>query len=246
MNSLSKALVFGGLLALSTSSYSQTNFVVGTENLEYLPFTTTQQGLVSGYFKELLDKFAASKGYSFTIKPLPVQRLLHNLLTDKVDFKIPDHPLWGGQAKQGKSITYSDATTRYVDGVLVMPANQGKGKAGLKSIATVKGFTPFIFLDDINSGTLKLREALHLKSIISMTQAGRADGAFANVTVAERYMNDVLKQPGALVYDTSIPAAESDISLSTIKHAKVIDEFNQFLKDNADWVNQLKKTHGVP
>ena len=79
-----------------------------------------------------------------------------------------------------------------------------------------------------------------------MVSVGRAQGGFANITVAQRYMKNTLKTPDLLVYDDSIPTAKSDISLSTTKHPKVIEEFNSFLLSHAQWIADLKKEQDVP
>ncbi|OUS26282.1 hypothetical protein A9Q99_18810 [Gammaproteobacteria bacterium 45_16_T64] len=242
-----KKLIIGIVLSLiTTGAYSQTDFVVGTENLKYLPFTTTDKGKATGYFKDILDKFGETKGYTFTLSPMPVKRLMNSLITDKIDFKIPDNPIWASSLKTGKNIAYSDPTTVYLDGILVLPANKGRGYEKLSSMVTVRGFTPFIFLDDISKGSIKLQETTDLKAVINMTVAKRAEGAFANVTVAERYMKDELRKPGALVFDNDIPAAKSDISLSTTLHPKIIEEFNAFLQSHAQWISDLKQANGVP
>lgn len=234
------------LVFLSSSAIGSQNFTVGIENLKYLPFTTTESGKASGFFKDILDEFGKTKGYTFTLAPTPVKRLMNNLIQDKIDFKIPDNPLWGSSLKSGKNITYSNPITVYMDGVLVTPENKGAGYDKLSSLVTVRGFTPFIFLDDIAKGSIKLQETTDLAAIVKMVSVGRAQGGFANITVAQRFMKDKLKQPNVLVYDDDIPTAKSDISISTIHHPNVIAEFNAFLLSHAAWINKLKKEQGVP
>lgn len=231
---------------ISTPTLAEQSFTVGTENLEYLPFTTTHKGKASGFFKDILDEFGKTKGYSFTLAPTPIKRLVNNLITDKIDFKIPDNPLWASGLKTGKNITYSNPVTTYIDGVLVSPTNKNIGYDELSSIATVRGFTPFIFLDDIAKGSIKLQEANNLDSVIKMVSAGRVQGGFANITVAQRYMSETLNTPNALIYNNKIPTAKSEVSISTTKHPKVITEFNDFLESHAQWINNLKKEQGVP
>ena len=247
MRTYTRSIIITSFLMLfSTSAFSGQHFTVGTENLEYLPFGTSVDGKVEGFFKDVLDEFGKTKGYTFTLAPTPVKRLMNNLITDKIDFKIPDNPIWASSLKTGKNITYSTPLTVYLDGVLVEPKNKGAGYEKLSSLVTVRGFTPFIFLDDIAKGSIKLQETSDLAAVIKMVSAGRAQGGFANITVAERYMKDTLKTPSLLVYDDTIPTAKSDISLSTTKHPKVIEEFNAFLQSHAQWIADLKKEQNVP
>jgi polar amino acid transport system substrate-binding protein len=234
------------LMFLSSTAISGQNFTVGTENQEYLPFSASVSGKATGFFKDVLDEFGKSKGYTFTFAPTPVKRLMNNLITDKIDFKIPDNPIWASSLKTGKNITYSTPLTVYMDGVLVQPKNINLGYENLSTLVTVRGFTPFIFLDDISKGSIKLQETSDLAAVIKMVSVGRAQGGFANITVAQRYMKDTLKKPDLLVYDENIPTAKSDISLSTTKHPKIIEEFNAFLQSHAQWIADLKKEQDVP
>jgi len=171
---------------------------------------------------------------------------MNNLISEQIDFKIPDNRMWASSLKTGKNITYSTPVTVYLDGVLVDPKNKGLGYEKLTNLVTVRGFTPFIFLDDIAKGSIKLQETSDLAAVVKMVSAGRAQGGFANITVTQRYMKDTLKTPNLLVHDDSIPSAKSDISLSTIKHPKVIEEFNAFLQSHAQWVADVKKEQNIP
>ena len=67
------------LMLFSTSAFSGQHFIVGTENLEYLPFGTSVDGKTTGFFKDVLDEFSKTKGYTFTLAPTPVKRLMNNL-----------------------------------------------------------------------------------------------------------------------------------------------------------------------
>ncbi len=247
MQASTRSIILTALLMLfSSTAISGPHFTVGTENLEYLPFGTSIDGKATGFFKDILDEFGKTKGYTFTLKPTPVKRLMNNLISEQIDFKIPDNPMWASSLKTGKNITYSTPLTVYLDGVLVDPKNKGAGYEKLTSLVTVRGFTPFIFLDDIAKGSIKLQETSDLAAVVKMVSAGRAQGGFANITVTQRYMSDTLNTPNLLVHDDSIPSAKSDISLSTIKHPKVIKEFNAFLQSHAQWVADLKKEQNVP
>ncbi|MBV1921409.1 MAG: hypothetical protein KUG73_12075, partial [Pseudomonadales bacterium] len=178
--------------------------------------------------------------------PTPVKRLMNNLISDKIDFKIPDNPIWASGLKTGKDITYSTPLTVYLDGVLVDPKNKDLGYENLSTLVTVRGFTPFIFLEDISKGSIKLQETSDLAAVIKMVSVGRAQGGYANITVAQRYMKDTLKEPNLLIYDENMPTAKSDISLSTTKHPKIIEEFNAFLQSHAQWITDLKKEQNIP
>lgn len=56
-----------------------------------LPYQGEEYG---GFARKFLDRFAASRDYTFRYKILPVARLFHEFLQEKgeLDFKFPDNP----------------------------------------------------------------------------------------------------------------------------------------------------------
>lgn len=238
------AVIILVLSSLSTGSYAG-NYSVGVENLDYLPFSGVEQGEFKGYFRDLLDKFAADNGHTFSYTPLPVKRLSSDYFGGKLDFKIPDNSFWSQSLKIGKTITYSSPVTTYVDGLMVRPDKKGTPYPQIESIVTVRGFTPFPFMDDIAKGSLRLRESSSFEPVLKMAESGRVDAAFVNVNVAEYYMAHVMKKPGALVFDGDLPKGESAISLSTMSQPALIDEFNQWLAKNTAIVDSLKRKYKI-
>ncbi len=51
------------ILGLFTTPLTAKTYTVGVENLKYLPYYITEQGIYSGFAKELLDVFAESKDH---------------------------------------------------------------------------------------------------------------------------------------------------------------------------------------
>lgn len=231
---------FALLLPMSAMAGSYT---VGVEDLKYAPFGVAKGNQYTGFFQELLDKFASDKGHNLTYKPMPVKRIMSELVNKGIDLKIPDNQYWAGDLKKGKGVVYSQPVTLYVDGVMVKPGKKGQG---LETMATVRGFTPFPYLDDIKSGKVRLKETKSLEAVAKMALSDRVEGAFANVTVLKKYMTDEMNQAGALVFDDSLPDARSPISLSTAKYPGVIEEFDAWLAENNDWVTTLRKKYNVP
>lgn len=238
------SLMVAWLVTAASLSYGQT-YTIGVEDIDYYPLYAYRNGSYQGFAQEVLTKFADSKGYTFQFKPFPVVRLINYFVEGKVDFKFPDNENWAGDAKKGINEVYSDAVVPYTDGVMVLPANKGKGTAALKKLGTVRGFTPWDYLSLIKSGAVVAKEASSLESLIQQTIHGRVDGAYFNTIVASYYLANVKKQAGALVFDDTLPHTSSTYKLSSHKHPKVIEEFNQFLVDESPWVRQLEKKYGI-
>ncbi len=233
------------LLFIMSVPASAKNFVVGVESLNYYPLYLGRGNSYTGYARELLDEFGKANGHTITYKALPVKRLLSEFLAGKLDFKYPDNSKWAPNAKQGSAIAYSDSTIEYIDGLMMLPANAGVNVNTLKSMGTLRGFTPWVYMDDISKGTLKVSETDGIKSLVAMTHTNRVEAAYVNVVVANYYINNELKKPGLLKFNEDMPHARDHFYLSSIKHPKVIKEFNAFLKSHKALVDTLKDKYQV-
>ncbi|NQD38828.1 transporter substrate-binding domain-containing protein [Permianibacter sp. IMCC34836] len=239
-----KALVMLlSLLASTVVVADGKTFTVGVENLEYTPHYSYEGGEYKGFAADVLKAFAKEKGYTLQFKAYPVARLIGVFVGGEVDFKYPDNANWAADAKQGKSIVYSDAVAQFTDGALVLP--DMKGKVQLKALGAPRGFTPWVYMADVSAGKIKLQELDTLDAVIKSVQAKRVDAGYANIDVAAHYMKTVMKTPDALVYDSALPHDNGTYHLSTIKHAAVIAEFNQFLKDKKAVVDGLRSQNGL-
>jgi len=221
------------------------NFIVGVENFNYFPMYGLEKGKYSGYGRELLDTFASDHGYTFYYKPLPILRLYNNLLvTQTVDFKFPDNTFWKADLKKGKTVTYSTSVVDYIDGVMVLPENKGRGLKRFKRLGTIMGFTPWEYLDDIKTGNIKHDKAPHYDSIIKMALANRVDGAYSCVSVMN-FQLEKMNKGGALVFDPVLPHTKSSYLLSSVKHPLIITQFSGWLDRRKAFVNRLKGKYKI-
>lgn len=243
LNKLLLAILFFGTLL-----YAQ-KYTVGVQNFEeYMPYSQVIDGQYQGFNRELLDAFAKDNGIEFDYKPLPIKRLYKEFLEERVDFKYPDSKYWSAQQKEGKTITYSEPVVHYVDGVIVLNSNKGKGVENFKKLATISGFTPFAWLDQIKSGKVKVHENPNYLGLLRQIVRERADGAYTNIAVSKYYIlkeNIGSSDSSALVFDESLPHTKSTRHMSTIKYPDVIEKFNVWLKEKAALVNELKQKHKV-
>ncbi len=72
----------------------------------------------------------------------------------------------------------------------------------------------------------------------------RIQGVYMNPLVAAYYLKKDLKSNENLVLDEKLPFISSSYHLSTIKHRKVLDEFDEFLKEKA-LISKLRIRYGV-
>jgi ABC-type amino acid transport substrate-binding protein len=249
MNPVLKTLRLPCIIAILTSasmniSYAD-NFVIGVENIDYFPIYQYKDGQYNGAASEILNQFAKSYNHTFSYKAFPITRLNKNYLSGKVDFRFPDNGYWAQDQKSGFDIKYSNSVIDFIDGVMVTPENKGKGVSELKKLGLVRGFTAWDYLGYIKKGGVKAKETNSLESLIKLTQTKRYDGAYFNVDVATYYLNNTLKTPKAIVFDPELPHTKSNYSLSSFKHHQIIEQFNKFLIDEADWVRTIKDKYQV-
>ena len=169
-------------------------YVVGVENIDYLPQYAYKDGEYGGFARALLDAFAKDKGYKLEYRALPVTRLFAEFVNLDVDLKYPDNVKWSADLKSKATVIYSDPVVKYIDGVNVTPDRVGKGAESLKVLGAVRGFTPWDWLDAVKSGTVKLQENNSFSAMLETTLAGRVDGAYGNVAVAANVLENNLKQ----------------------------------------------------
>lgn len=220
---------------------------VGVEDLMYLPYYADDQGDFIGYARELLDAFAMAEGLRFVYVPLPVTRLFVNFLsrTSDLDFKFPDNGYWQSEMKKNVHVVYSDPVVGYIDGVMVLPQNKGKGVGALHTLGTIAGFTPIKYEEPIRSGKLKVAEYKNFTGLVADVRQGKVDGAYLNVLVAQYQLDAVFKANGGLEFDAGLPYVESAYHVSTIKHPDVIQRLNLYLQQHRSEVDALKRKHHV-
>lgn len=218
-------------------------FTLGTEAIDYYPHYGWQTGEsreLSGFARELFDRFATRQGTEFHYELLPVKRLYQRFFSaQSLDFKYPDAPEWQSPLRQPLSIHYSEPVIHYVDGVVTRPDTQG-----LKKLGTIRGFTPVPYLTAIANGDITLTEFARVPQLLQAVLHRRIDGAYVNIDVALYHARHTLNAATALCFNTQLPSMNGDYRLATLKHKDMLNAFNAFLVAEAQWVQSLKKKYG--
>lgn len=230
---------------LSAAGVAADTYRVGVELQPYQPYYSLESGEYRGYARDLLDAFAADQGHRFIYVALPVKRLQSDFLSGKLDFKYPDHPHWNRERKQGRTVHYSAATAPYQDGVLVLPAYLGQGKARIKLLGTQLGFTPWPFLADIESGQIALTQTNRIDSLLKMALAGRVDAVYLNPLVARHALVAAGLPGDALVLDRGLPQVEDHYYLSSLRHPEVIAAFDAFLRAHPALLRRIGDKYAI-
>jgi len=233
-------------MLVNLNSQTKKEYIIGVENIKYYPLYNWDGKEWTGYAREVFDRFALKKGYTFKYIALPVARLFNDFVVSQtVDFKFPDNPYWSADLKKDKKVVYSKSVVEYIDGVFVLPERKGKGLDVLKNLGTVMGFTAWDYLDLINSKKVILKESTDFIVLLQQVLNKNIDGAYINIVVAQYHLNEILKRPKDLVFDESLPYTKSSYFFSSIKYPQIIEEFNKFMEEEKDFITKTKQKYKV-
>ncbi|HTH98843.1 MAG TPA: transporter substrate-binding domain-containing protein [Stellaceae bacterium] len=239
------ATVGAAAMSLPSPAAAATTYVVGVEDINYLPLYNTVNGQYTGVFRQILDRFAADQGIKVTYLTLPVSRLDRRFVEGQMDLHFPDNPDWITDLKRNVKVTYSQPVINYIDGTLVPRDQLGKGVDRIQTIGTVLGFTPWAWEGRLKSGKAQLATNSDFLSLVQMVLANRLDAAYAGVAMANYQLDQVLHKPGALVFDPSLPYQRSAYLLSTTNHPELIAAFNKWMAGHQSMLRDLKQKSGA-
>ncbi|XHS80463.1 substrate-binding periplasmic protein [Burkholderiaceae bacterium UC74_6] len=217
-------------------------FTVGVEEVDYAPIMSVVDGRYDGYAFELLEMFARSQGHRFTYRPLPVKRLVPYLVDGGIDLAFPDNPNWRGDVKRGHQLHYSEPMVPFQDVVFVRPERVG---LPLKHLGVVRGFTPKRFQQQVDAGNLVVIEATAPSNLIQMTLSGRVDGVALAAPVGRYQLHQIGRDQALQPAPGLSGRFELHYRLSTLRHPKLIEQFNDFLKAEAAAILALQKRYGL-
>lgn len=220
---------------------NQKEFVVGIEDIQYLPFYANNNNKLSGYSAEVLELFAQKNGIKFVYRPLPVKRLYKELLDGSIDFKYPDNPNWNQAQKKSTKVFYSQGVANYIDGIIAKKENINKNI--LVKLGTIRGFTAWDYLDEIKSKKIQLQENENMDQLFGMLAKDRIDGAYLNIDVAKYYLKE--HSLGGFDFNSKLKHTKDSYYLSSTKHEALLKEFNIFLTKNKKELQLLKSKYGI-
>lgn len=226
---------------LIPAAMAQTQFTVGTEDINFYPHYDFTAAGTTGFANEVLQLFAAQQGYQFSFQPLPVKRLYHEL-DNLVDFIYPDNPNWAKFQSSQASRLFSEPVIYNLGTTLVLPVNKDISLAKFRTLAVIHGFTPTAWLNLRGKHRFKLYEVPNAVSAVNLVLRGQLDGADVEYNVAQKILRDQ-QQEGALVVAQQLPMTRVSFHLSTVRHPQVLQQFNRFLLSHQDQIDALKQKY---
>jgi hypothetical protein len=218
------------------------HLVIGVEDIAYYPYFDYTRNEAS-LSKAILDKFAADQGYTISYVALPIKQFSKWLYENDIDFKYPDNKRWHPANKDHNAEYFSDDIFYLRAGTVVLLQDQDRPKAFFKSLGMISGFDPTLWKAEIASGKVNILDDSSTKVLIKHLVSGLVDGVDIDIAVAEYYLASLgIEQQ--LTYSSALPQDVFSHQLSTIKYPEIIQQFNQWLAHNGDFLEaSLHKFH---
>lgn len=219
-------------------------FLVGVEDINYFPLFdfSSSNATTPSFTRDLLSEFFESHQLRYRFVPLPIKRFDKWYIEQNIDFKFPDNFRWREDKYNQLNITFSDPVLRLEAGTYVLKKNENIQRDHVNSLITVLGFHPTLWLDRVIKQPSFLQEDHNPLGIVRHVLHGNADATNIDLNVINYYLRE-LKKEGQIVLAKNIPHQKFYYHLSSIKYPEIIELFNQFLIERADYVDALKKKY---
>jgi polar amino acid transport system substrate-binding protein len=216
-------------------------YVIGIEQIDYYPHYDFSQRQQRGYFVDLIQLFSEKTGHLFTFMPLPVKRLYQSSTSD-IDLIYPDNPQWQQYYELGMDKVFSKPVIFTLGSTLVKPEQRHISLEQFRSLAVIHGFVPTKWLALKNQYKYRMVDVPDVASALGLVLKGRLDGATIEYNVAQHYLRSIAAQD-QLVIAEQLPFTQLPFLLSTVKHPKLVAQFDQFLLDYAEQIAALKQKY---
>ena len=239
---LSSLLLCVFISLMPVASLQAKTFIVGVENVNLYPFYDFNKVKPRGYLVELIQKFAEHEGFDIEFRVMPPKELWIAYLNSDVDFRMPDNITWKRSRKMDYNLTYSAPLVYFNSGVISLSENKNRP---ISKLGTIKGFTAWSYKDQVDSGLVTLVEETGTENMIRGLFSGRTDGVYYNVEAFIQQVQDSGYEKERVIFRRELLKSHSLYMLSSINYGEKVYAFNQFLRDNRDWVRERKRFYGI-
>lgn len=220
------------------------NLVIGVEDISYYPYFDYTKSETS-LSKTILDKFAADNGYTITYIALPIKQFSKWLYENDIDFKYPDNKRWlQHNIKIHEAQYFSDGIVHMRAGTVVLLKNKDKPISFFKNLGMINGFDPSLWGQEIDKKKVHILDDSSPKVLVKHLINGIIDGVDLDIEVANHYLNS-LGLDAEVTYSSTFPQYIFSHHLSTIKHPQIIQQFNQWLAKNSEFISTSLRSFNV-
>lgn len=227
------------LLLPLMQAFKPTPFVVGLPDTQLFPQYWNLSGKADGYLPRVLQRFALDTGVHWELKPQPIRRYYVEFKEGRLDFLAPSNPAWA-EGSSRVPIVYSDPFMKSRAGFIgVTPEVQ---PAQIKQVTTLAGYT-ISFLNDPKGPFkgVKINYVNDVNSAMKVLASRRTDLIYLHYDAAREWIR--LNTEGRLqvqYYFHEKYSEEFDYCLATIRHPKIIESFNRWLREHPKVLDEVK------
>lgn len=229
---------------ITPSTTHADNFVVGTQDIAYLPYYNFPSTHDKGVGWAILEAFAKENGHTFDYVVMPVNRLQIELNKGNLDFVFPDNQRWNKHIDSVMGKIYSNALINSFAVTLVKTENINRPLSHIKRLAIPQGFTPAKWTDLIASKQVEVNEVENVYQGLRYLQSDTVDAMDVEYNVAKRY-EERFAQLGPFTADLTLPHNSVAFCLSSLKHLALIEEFNTFLGTHKALIEKIKQQYHI-
>ncbi|WP_147302304.1 hypothetical protein [Thalassotalea euphylliae] len=221
-------------------------YLVGVEDVSYYPLFdfNGKNNHQPSFARDLLTTFFDSHHITFKFVALPVKRFDKWYLEHNIDFKFPDNFRWRNDQSNSLGITFSAPVITLSAGTYVNKQSATASRRDIKSLATIRGFHPSLWLQEIKKQRLSVIEESTPLAVVRHVLAGNATATNIDANVINNALQKLNRQ-GDIVLAEGIFHQQYAYHFSTIQHPEIIHKFDQFLRDNTELVAKLKDKYKI-
>lgn len=239
------------MLLFMGNARSATHYVVGVENIEYLPYydgSGIDKADYYGFSEKLLTLFAQQHEFELEFYAFPINRLYKEFIEHRhVDFKYPDNPKWKPSYKASfmdvNDIIYSRPIVETKTGIASL--NKKITISECVSFATVRGFTPQSFKSLMYSKKIELIETANVMELIELLLKERVKCIYISNDVLDYNIVKYFKLIRPVYFQNQLSVDLQTFSLSSIEYPEIVKKFDQFLVSHKIQINKLKQQYHI-
>jgi hypothetical protein len=234
-------------LAHAKSKWFAKEYIIGVEDVSYYPFYdfSAEKLDQKSYTKELLSAFFNYRGYKFQFVSLPVKRFDKWYVEENIDFKFPDNERWRTVESKKLKVAYSQPVLYLIAGSFVLKKNKNLPEHAIKSLGTMFGFYPTLWIDRVQNNTIELVESYSTFSLVKHLLHGNVDAINIEKNVIDYTLKLMGEEEDTIVLNKQIKHERYAFHFSSILHPEIIQEFDQYLITHSQQIAEMKHKYGI-
>jgi ABC-type amino acid transport substrate-binding protein len=214
-------------------------FVVALPDTQLFPQYWNLSGKVDGYLPRILQRFSADAGINWQLKAQPIRRYYVEFKEGRLDFIAPSNRAWA-EGNSQEPIIYSDPFMKSRAGFIGLTPELDPAR--VKQITTLAGYT-ISFLTNPKSPLqgVKVNYVNDVNSAMKVLASRRTDLIYLHYDAAREWIRlNEGGRPRTHYHFHEKYSEEFDYCLATIRHPKIIESFNRWLREHPKVLDEVK------